>query len=130
MNSQKFKINTATETAAVQKMEVASAIMRKCSITYQDWADILFETGCRFIEKNIVHPHIRASLLQNQRLGFWDWWLVLSLEDDESVLRYPEVTSMASYVREKERLLNLMEPVKQFDFFLIKNEKLNELEKV
>jgi hypothetical protein len=126
----KFRINNATESAAIHKMEVASAIMRKCGITYQDWADILFETGCRFVEMNITHPHIRICLLQNQQLGFWDWWLVLSLEDDESVLTYPEVASRASYIREKERLLNLREPVKKFDYFLIQNGKLNELEKI
>lgn len=128
--SNKFKINTATEKAAVQKMEVAASILKKCGMSYQDWADVLFETGCRFIEKNIRQPNIRTCLLQNHNLGFWDWWLVLWLEDDETILNYPAVTNALTYIQEKERLLNLMEPVKQFDFFLTSNAKLNELEKV
>lgn len=128
--SNKFKINSATEKAAVQKMEVAASIIKKCGMSYQDWADILFETGCRFIEKNIRQANIQTCLLQNNNLGFWDWWLVLWLEDDEAIVNYPSVTNARSYITEKERLLNLMEPVKQFDFFLISNAKLNELEKV
>lgn len=130
MSNNKFKINTATEQAATQKMEIAASLMRKCGISYQEWADVLFETGCRFIEKNVKQQHLQKCLLQNSKLGFWDWWLILSLEDDEQLVSYPAVKGLSSYILEKERLLNLLEPVKQFDFFLIKNDKLNALEKV
>jgi hypothetical protein len=128
--NQQFKINTSTQKAAIYKMEIVAQLMKKCNLSYADWADVLFETGCKFIEKNIAIGHLQVLLLQNKKLGFWDWWLVLSIEDDEMILSYKEVNSMASYVNEKQRMLHLLEPQKQFDFFMIKNEKLNELEKV
>lgn len=99
-------------------------------MSYQDWADLLFENGCRFIEKNIKINYLQIALLQNPALGFWDWWLIVSIEDDENLTSYSEVTSFSAYIKEKERMLHLMERVKQFDFFLIKNDKLNELAKV
>jgi hypothetical protein len=121
-----FKINTATHKAAVQKIQVAEKLMKKVSITHEQWAKILFEMGCVFVERHVSTYYFQTALLQNKELGYWDWWFMLFIEDDASLLNYPSITNIERYIKEKERLLTLMESIKQFEHFLNINTRLSE----
>lgn len=120
----KFKINTATSKAAVANITIMEAIMHRTGITYNEWVLCLFETGCRFIERNIEDEFTRRRLLQQQCFGFWDWWLVIFITDDESLLQFHSVNSLTIYELEKQRLLSLMDTNTQFRYFLKSNSML------
>lgn len=122
---QLFKINNATTIAANPKTAIVAQLLRKCGLTYSQWVNVLFETGCKFIEENVADYYMQKALLENKDLGFWDWWLLFSVEDDETLLDYIGLVSFRSYCHEKQRLIKLYEAHAQFTHFLNANQKLN-----
>lgn len=119
----KFKINNATEKAVNEKTFIVYKMILHCNMTHDDWSSVLFEVGCEFVEKYMPYKAIQTSLLTDGKLGFWDWWLMLFIEDDETLLTFD---SIHSYAIEKRHLLDLNEAENQFRYFLQSNKKLNE----
>jgi len=126
----KFKINSATHQSANHNINVVARVLKAAKMDYGQWANALFETGCRFVERNIANITLQKQLLENERFGFWDWWMIMSIKDDESLLaHHHSINNPASYAMEKERLLNLLESIKRFDYFLKSNMKVQALKK-
>lgn len=117
----KFKINTATHTAALSKAGQLTALMQRTGITYEQWINCLFETGCRFIERNVADEFSQNRLLKEETFGYWDWWMVIFINDDETLLQFHTVNSPEIYTIEKQRLISLMDTNSQFRYFLKAN---------
>lgn len=115
-----FKINSQTHKDAMHKKGVIEKIMLQCGISYEVWASILFETGCRFIEDKITILPLQKALLQNSGLRFWDWWIMQFLTDDEWILDCGLHISELQYRREKTRMSLLMITEENFQIFLNK----------
>ncbi|HMR84958.1 MAG TPA: hypothetical protein PKE30_17555 [Niabella sp.] len=119
-----FKINSATEQAATQKMTVIRNVLTKFKMSHEDWSTCVFEFGCRFIEQYITNEKVQQSLLCNEKLGFWDWWIMLFIEDDEVLLNF-QINGLKAYRHEKRVLLEYKEAYNHFNYFLISNGKFN-----
>ena len=120
-----FKVNTATEKVANRKIDVINSILEKCAMTFDQWNDNVFETGCLFIDEYVKSDRIAMALLRNEALGFWDWWLYISIQDDESLLQYPSVMSLRAYKAEKMELITYPVTYQQFQHFLKTNKRFN-----
>ncbi len=126
----KFKINTATQKAAIQKMEVAASIMRKAHIDASQWSAILFNVGCKFIEQNIADTQLQQRLLQDEKLCFWDWFIIVFINDDETLLNYHHINNAATYTSEKERIIYVLQCTNQLQYFLKSNKELQAIEEM
>lgn len=126
MMKTKFKINSATQQVGNEKIFVVYKMITRCNMTHGDWVSVLFETGCRFVEKRLPFKALQKSLLTDASLGFWDWWMLIFIEDDETLLTFNNVISFSIYAEEKDRLIHLKEAEDQFNYFLQSNKKLNE----
>lgn len=113
-----FKINSKTHTDAVQKKAVIDKILSTCKIDYLTWSNILFETGCSFVEDKIESSALRQSLLKNPGLRYWDWWFMQFVKDDEWIVETGMTITEMQYRREKTRLTLLMVTNDNFEFFL------------
>jgi len=122
----KFKINNATQQAGNEKIFIVYKMISRCNMKHEDWVKILFETGCVFVEKHMLLKGVQAALLTDTSLGFWDWWMLLFISDDETLLTFNNVVTRETYAAEKKRMLQLKEAEDQFRYFLQSNKKLNE----
>lgn len=120
-----FKINPGTQQAASLKIEAAQQMMRTANITKDEWLMLIFETGCAFVEQNTYLKPLWAPLLQNEQIGFWDWWLILWTEDDELLLKINTVNNFKAYKRMKIGLINNEAATFQFHQFLRRNKFIN-----
>jgi hypothetical protein len=120
-----FKINTATNTAAVEKLEVVEKIKSLCGLTDEIWLHTMFDTGCRFVEMHIDPSFKANALLMDSEFGFWAWWISFYTQHDETLLDYVSVKTPKQYGLKKQTLLTLFEARKQFDHFLNAISKLH-----
>lgn len=120
-----FKINSATQQAFTLKLDAAIEIMKYAGITQEDWLLVLFELGCEFVEKNKYISYLWEGLLQNEKLGYWDWWMVLFTEDDHLLTTMNVVNDYNSYYAQKLRMVYSEAADYQFHQFLQRNKKIN-----
>ena len=113
-----FKINSQTHKDALQKMDVVSRVQHECQITYEQWAEILFEAGCRFVELKITQPSLQNELLKKPELKFWDWWYMQWIIDDEWILDLKIRMNEEKYRRQKQCFAALFVMEESFNDFL------------
>jgi len=120
-----FKINTTTNTAAVEKQQVVEKIKSLCGLTDEIWLHTMFDTGCRFVEMHIEKTPAANALLMDKAFGFWDWWLCYYTQHDETLLDYVSVKTPKAYGLKKQTMLTTFEAHKQFTHFLNAISKLH-----
>lgn len=123
----KFKINTATGKQAMASLSVLQKVLNKTKISYSQWLNMFFETGCKFVEMYIADEEVQVKLLQDESFGFWDWFMVIYLHDDEQLLSYSFINDFEDYIGEKQKILLLINESKQFDYFIESNKKFQKI---
>jgi len=122
--TKKFKINTATGKQAMESVSVLQKVLNSANINYSQWVSLFFEIGCEFVEMYISEKDMQVKLLQEKKYGFWDWFIIIYLIDDEQLLTYPYINNYQDYVSEKYMILHLLNTSKQFDYFIERNKKM------
>lgn len=123
----KFKINTATGKEATIRVAALQKMLNKTQLSYSQWLNIFFETGCQFVEENVQNKELQCNLLQDESFGFWDWFMVIYTCDDEQLLSCTYINDLREYVSEKQKILFLINESKQFDYFIESNKKLQKI---
>jgi hypothetical protein len=127
---QVFKINSATQQAANQKLNVIRGIIKRKNIGHDNWMSLLFELGYQFIERHIRDAETRDALLKDRTYRYWDWWMVVFINDDESILDDRNVKDLLTYTREKTVLIHLCETYDLFKQFLRSNPMIGHVGKI
>lgn len=82
-----IKPSSKTQIEAAHYDDVHSELLSLLCISRDEWAEILFETGCEFIENNIEDGAHQLRILEKVEYGFWAFWISVFVQDDECLLR-------------------------------------------
>ena len=114
--------NSMVAQAAQQCIQHTREAMRQASINYDQWVMLLFDQGCIAVETWVPDAWKQMCILQNEKLGFWDWWLSIWMQDDG--LLAAEKTGHNDYLRSKEWLHKIPALQQQFHSFI--NKRIDE----
>jgi len=118
MRASYIKPNSHTYVKAASFVETVREVLWIAEITDGYRIKVLFEVGCMIAEK--CAPKFANKLLTERDYGFWAWWLVEFLRDDEALLYYhPEAFQQHSYRTIKASMLNDKDVSANFDRFLL-----------
>lgn len=95
-----IKPASKTQLSASEFLQTVAATCRLAGITKDYRNEVLFETGCAFVEYYIQEQNAiwRTYLLTREDSGFWAWWLTQFVKDDEALVRYnPQLFSDVDY---------------------------------
>ena len=86
MRASYIKPNSHTYVKAASFVETVREVLWIAEITDEHRIKVLFDVGCMIAEK--YAPKFANKLLTERDYGFWAWWLVEFLRDDEALLYY------------------------------------------
>ena len=100
-----IKPESHTQQEAQQSVTVVRRILLQYDLAIEDWLEVLFETGCQFVENRHCNPAYRKELLQNEHRNFWANWMNSFIQDDAVLLSDPELFS-GDYRALKQQMAN------------------------
>lgn len=107
MRTAYIKPSSYTQVSASAFAKVVVEVCEAADITVNFRNKVLFETGCAFVEQYIRDIDFGRHLLENHYSGFWAWWTVEFLRDDEMQIRYkPRVFRHYPYADIKRLMLD------------------------
>jgi len=96
MRTNYAKPNSHTYVKAASFVRTVREVVYLAQITEYHRLRVLFDVGCMIAEK--YSPQLAERLLTDKKYGYWAWWLVEFLRDDEAILYYrPEAFNQYSY---------------------------------
>ncbi len=99
------KPESQTQQEAQQSVTIVRRILAQYDLSIEEWLDILFETGCQFVENRHCNPAYRKELLQNEHRNFSANWMNSYIQDDVVLLSDP-VLFAGDYRELKQQMAN------------------------
>ena len=90
MKTGTIKPNSYTQQRVQTFKNTLDQVLTNFQIDTETYYGLLFEYGCAFVEDFVGDKKEVQYLLQNPSAGFWHWWRLQWLTDDETLLRFKE----------------------------------------
>ena len=90
MKTGTIKPNSYTQKRVCIFKNAVAEILQNFQIDIDTYYNLLFEYGCAFAEDFVGDAKDVEYLLQDSNSGFWHWWRLVWLTDDETLLRFKE----------------------------------------
>lgn len=91
-----------TQLKKVEMHEDKDAAIKFAGITRDEWDQLMFESGCRFVEANAPND---LTLLTDIDFGFWEWWYYIYIKDDQNIINSEHINKITDYKAFKECII-------------------------
>lgn len=102
-----IKITSYTQKRIADYRVHTQRLCERIGINFDQWNDLMFDTGCTWAENNIAMPGIKDKMLTDEKYGYWNWWLCRYLVNDYNILKGVKTKSIQDYQNDKRKLSNL-----------------------
>jgi hypothetical protein len=97
-----IKPTSYTQLKKHEMHEAKDAAIKFAGISRNEWEELMFETGCRFVEANAP---LDLNLLTDIDFGFWEWWYYIFIKDDKNIVNSEKQNLIDDYTSFKECII-------------------------
>ncbi len=116
-----IKHNSHTQKACRDSSNIVDNIISAAGVTKDEWLQLLFESGCQFIEQKVDSKEIQLQILTNIKHGFWSWWICAFIRDDEELFAAIQAGFEIDYSQLKMDMHSYIKVEGLEDFFIKEN---------